>query len=371
VPFAPKIRKDILSALDDHVIPALKSQKVLQVLAEPPYDFPDLKYWVKREKPLPDRPHDPLQVVRNWWKENMVSISDTSFGFIYHGAGYEQIGVTTSAAKIIKAKKLPVPPGITVLQLSSPAIICYPPYAPHAKGSPDDWIIQNNLKEDVRVLAFSIVDNTLRVFISVRTPSLRETSHSLQVDDPLLAQIASIYLDELRQPANHENAQAQLLILMCRLRRYLQNHRAVISNSCWIKPATAKVKNSAIPSKHARLCLEAQNYIQYHLSQPLSLSSLAEHFEVSPFHFNNVFQEVLGTTVMRYITSLRIDVAKRIIADTPERISDVAELTGFSSTASFCTVFRKTTGCSPGEFRERSHQSTNNKFNKKQQDAIH
>ena len=356
MPFAPQIRKEILSALDDHIIPALKSQKVLQVLAEPPYDFSDLKYWVKREKPLPDRPHDPLQVVRNWWKENMVSISDTSFGFLYHGVGYEQIGVTASAAKIIKAKKLPVPPGITLLQLSSPAIICYPPFTPHAKGLPDNWIIQHKLQEDVRVLAFSIADNTLRVFTSVRTPNFQETSHSLQVNDPLLAQIAFIYLDELRQPKNHENAQSQLLILMCRLRRYLQHHRAVISNSCWVKPATAKTRNSAIPSKHAKLCFDAQNYIQYHLNEPLSLSALAEHFAVSSFHFNNVFQEVLGTTVMRYITSLRIDVAKRIITDTPERIGDVAELTGFSSTASFCTVFRKATGYSPGEFREHSRK---------------
>ena len=356
MPFAPKIRKDILSALDDHIIPALKSQKITQVLAEAPYDFSDLKYWIKREKPLPDRPHDPLQVVRNWWKENMVSTSDTAFGFLYQGVGYEQIGVTASTAKIIKARNLPVPPGITVLQLTSPAVICYPPFTPHAKGLPDDWIIKNNLREDVRVLAFSIADNTLRVFTSVRTPDFRETSHSLQVNDPLLAQIAFIYLDELRQPQNHENAHSQLLILMCRLRRHLQYHRAVISNSCWIKPATAKTNNPAIPPKHTKLCFDAQNYIQYHLSEPLSLSSLAEHFEVSPFHFNTVFQEVLGTTVMRYITSLRVDVTKRIIADTPERISDVAELTGFSSTASFCTVFRKAAGCSPGEFREHSRK---------------
>lgn len=357
MPFAPKIRKDMLSALDEFIIPALRSQKVHQVLAEPPYDFSGLKHWVKSEKPLPDRPHAPLQVVRNWWKENMVSFQNASFGFIYQGVGYEQIGVTTSMANAIKAKGVPVPPGITVLQLAAPAIICYPPFTPHAKGLPDAWILKNGLSEDVRVLAFSLMDDRLRPFVSMRTPDSRETSHSLQIDDPLLAQSAAIYLDELRQPSNYENAQGQLLILMCRLRRYLQNHRAVISNSCWVKPETKIAANSAVPSKHTRLCLDVQNYIQHHLSQPLSLASLAGHFEVSAFHLNCVFQEVLGTTVMRYVTSLRIDVAKCIIADTPERISDVAELTGFSSTASFCTVFRKATGRSPGAYREYSRKS--------------
>ena len=358
MPFAPKIRKDILSALDDYIIPALQSQKVLQVLAEPPYDFSSVQHWIKQEKPLPDRPHAPLQVVRDWRKECMVSVSHIAFGFAYRDAGYERVGITNATAKALKAERLPVPAGISVIRLPAPAIICYPPYTPHAKGSLDPWMLSNNIVEDVHVLGLSLKDNEVTPFISTRTPDQRETTHSLQVSDPMLVQMMHVYVDELRQPANLEIAQAQLLVVMCRLRRYLQNHRAAISNSCWIKPeATISVPVSTVPAKHAKLCDEARNYIQYHLSQPLSLSSLAEHFGVSPFHLNCVFQEVLGTTVMRYVTSLRIDVAKRIIADTPERISDVAELTGFSSSASFCTVFRKVTGCSPGEFREHSRKS--------------
>ena len=360
MPFAPKIRKDILSALDEHIIPALQSQKVLQVLAEPPFGFTDLQCWTKREKPLPDRPHAPLQVVRNWWKENMVSVSNAAFGFVYQGVGYEQIGVTASTAKALRAKGHSVPAGITVVQLVAPAIICYPEFTPHAKGSPDAWMLENGFNEDIHVLAFSLMDDRLRPCLSIRTPHVRETSHSLQVDDPLLAQIAGIYLDELRQPSNEENAQGQLLILMCRLQRYLQNHRAVISNSCWIRPVTKLALDSAHTSKRTRLCLEVQNYIQHHLNQPISLTSLADRFEVSAFHLNSVFQEFLGTTVMRYVTSLRINVAKRIIADTPERISDVAELTGFSSVSSFCTVFRKVTGRSPGAYREQCRKSSLN-----------
>jgi len=360
MPFAPKIRKDILSALDDYIIPALQSQKVLQLLAEPPFDFSGIKSRVKREKPLPDKPHAPLQVVRNWWKDNMVSNSNASFGFVYRGVGYEQIGVTTSMVNAVKAKGMAPPPGITVLQLVAPAIICYPPFTPHAKGLTDAWMLQNGLSEDIHVLAFSLTDDRLRPFISVRTPGFREASHSLQIDDPLMAQIANVYLDELRQSSNQKNAQAQLLILMCRLRRYLQHHQAVISNSCWVKLETQLAADPAIPSKHARLCLDVQNYIQHHLSRPLSLAEMAEHFDVSAFHLNSVFQEVLGTTVMRYVTLLRIEVAKHILVDTPERISDIAELTGFSSPASFSTVFRKATGRSPGAYREYCRKTDQN-----------
>lgn len=352
MPFAPKIRKDVLIALDDYIIPALRSQKVFQMIAEPPYDFSAVQCWTKQKKPLRDKPHEPLQVVHGWQRESMVSSSHITFGFVYRGTSYENVGITNSTANALKANGLPVPPGISVVRLPAPAIICYPPHTPRASGALDPWLSINNLVEDVQVLGLALIGEGVSPFICIRSPKQREATHNLQVNDMILVQMAHIYLDELRQPTNEENAQALLLILMCRLRRYLQNHKAAISNSCWIKPdAALSATSSTVPAKHVTLCFEVRDYIQYHINLPLSIPLLARHFGVSPTHLNNIFQTVFGITIMRYVTELRISVAKTIIEETPERISDIAELTGFSSTSSFCNVFRRTTGCSPGEFR--------------------
>ena len=56
---------------------------------------------------------------------------------------------------------------------------------------------------------------------------------------------------------------------------------------------------------------------------------------------------------MRYVTIQRINAAKGLLMQTNERISDVAILVGFATSASFCNVFRKHTGLTPNEYRRR------------------
>ena len=65
----------------------------------------------------------------------------------------------------------------------------------------------------------------------------------------------------------------------------------------------------------------------------------------------SVFRHATGLTLTEYVARLRVEHAKRLLGNPSVRVSEVAFATGFSSISQFNTVFRKTVGLSPTQFR--------------------
>ena len=63
------------------------------------------------------------------------------------------------------------------------------------------------------------------------------------------------------------------------------------------------------------------------------------------------FKEKYGITVMDYLTSLRIDEAKKMLTETDMTVSEISEDIGFSDTSYFSKVFLKTVGTTPTLYR--------------------
>lgn len=63
------------------------------------------------------------------------------------------------------------------------------------------------------------------------------------------------------------------------------------------------------------------------------------------------FRRTLGRTPMQVLRHLRIEHANRLLRDGGLPLAEVASASGFASQASFATVFKKTTGMTPGEVR--------------------
>lgn len=192
------------------------------------------------------------------------------------------------------------------------------------------------------------------IFHSSRDQGELISSHHLILEDPLLMQLGYIYCQELQQRISLEGAQSVLLTLALRLHHNLLNTKPVVSNSCWLTPIDKSEKPLTLTEiRHHQLCQDVVDYVQNHIHEPLTIESIAKRFDVSAFHLNRVFRQVKGTTVIHFVTDLRITVAKDILTVTQERIADVASLTGFAGTESFCTVFRRYTGMTPTQYRRR------------------
>jgi AraC family transcriptional regulator len=93
------------------------------------------------------------------------------------------------------------------------------------------------------------------------------------------------------------------------------------------------------------------SYIEEHLSEPLSLTRLAELARLSPYHFCRAFKQSFGMPPHRYHMSRRIERAKVLLIRRSGSITAIGLDLGFTETSSFSTMFRKATGQTPREYR--------------------
>lgn len=95
----------------------------------------------------------------------------------------------------------------------------------------------------------------------------------------------------------------------------------------------------------------AAAYIEDHLAEPISLSTLAQLVRLSPYYFCRTFKQSFGVPPHRYHSNRRIERAKELLMERKQSVTDVALAVGFGETSSFSAAFRKATGLTPTDFQ--------------------
>ena len=113
-------------------------------------------------------------------------------------------------------------------------------------------------------------------------------------------------------------------------------------------------RDAATGSKYNDIIIKAQEYIQKNYAdKDISLHSVAREVNVSPNHFSTIFGQETGETLISYITRVRLEQAKILLKTTQLRTSDVGYEVGYNDTHYFSYVFKKHTGMTPKEFRNK------------------
>ena len=84
--------------------------------------------------------------------------------------------------------------------------------------------------------------------------------------------------------------------------------------------------------------------------QPVS-DELSRQASLSPYYFAHLFKEETGISPIEYVAMTKINYAKNILKTTENSITEIADLLGYSSDASFINAFKKRAGISPARFR--------------------
>ena len=93
-------------------------------------------------------------------------------------------------------------------------------------------------------------------------------------------------------------------------------------------------------------------YLKQSYAQKLNMREVAERFGLSPSGLILKFRRTTGQLPMRHLIGIRIDRAKRLLADTSLSLSEIAEQTGFENCYYFSNSFKRETGLSPSVYRK-------------------
>ena len=98
----------------------------------------------------------------------------------------------------------------------------------------------------------------------------------------------------------------------------------------------------------------ALDYLRCHFGTHVTLEDLASRIFLSKDYFGRLFKDVTGMPVSAFLQQIRIEGAQKMLATTDKKIVDIAECCGFNDLKSFYNAFKKVTGLTPGEYRDRS-----------------
>lgn len=98
----------------------------------------------------------------------------------------------------------------------------------------------------------------------------------------------------------------------------------------------------------------ALEFMHDNYSRGLSLGEVASAAYLSEYHFARLFKEIIGVTPHVYLANLRLERARKLLAETELAISEVASMVGYHSQSHFTKIFKSITGVTPRGYRESS-----------------
>lgn len=99
-----------------------------------------------------------------------------------------------------------------------------------------------------------------------------------------------------------------------------------------------------------------RSVIENRYQEDLSLQLLAEEVFLTPTYLSYLFKKNMGVSLIKYLTTVRMEQAKKLLKDTNMKIADIAKQTGYQNDSYFSIAFKNNVGMSPGSFREKKSE---------------
>lgn len=98
---------------------------------------------------------------------------------------------------------------------------------------------------------------------------------------------------------------------------------------------------------------EAQEYIEKHYSDKLNIAALAGLTHMGRRTFERRFKSATNDSPLEYIQRVRIEAAKKLFEATKKNVTEIMFDVGYTDAKAFRIIFKKITGLSPLEYKNR------------------
>lgn len=106
-------------------------------------------------------------------------------------------------------------------------------------------------------------------------------------------------------------------------------------------------------SAHSRIIRGVLEEVARHFGEEdFNVAMIAARLHLSPAYLNVLFKQEMKLTLKQYLSNYRLDMAKKLLEQEYEKITEIAEKCGYANANYFSKVFREATGMSPAEYRK-------------------
>lgn len=112
-----------------------------------------------------------------------------------------------------------------------------------------------------------------------------------------------------------------------------------------------KKETEVIEEQEERPIAGIIRYMQEHLEEEISLNILAEKFHLSSQYISQLFKNEIGVNFLSYLTSIRMERAKKLLISTSFSIGEISVQCGYGDYRVFTRTFKKTEGSTPSQYR--------------------
>ena len=116
---------------------------------------------------------------------------------------------------------------------------------------------------------------------------------------------------------------------------------------------TQRVERLHLGKHPSKLTVDVANYIQKHLSEPITVDQIAGHLFLSRPYLSRKFKEGTGESLTDFILKEKTEEAKRLLRYSDKPVTAIGSYLGFSSASHFSRVFKSYVGSTPTEYREK------------------
>ncbi|TBL78721.1 AraC family transcriptional regulator [Paenibacillus thalictri] len=98
---------------------------------------------------------------------------------------------------------------------------------------------------------------------------------------------------------------------------------------------------------------EMVNIVRERYGQDVSLDYCAAVLNFHPVYLSRVFKKEWGVNFSDYVADYRMNLAKSWLENTEMKVTEIAEQLSYTNTTAFIRIFRKKTGVTPGQYKDR------------------